>query len=351
MIKRREFISGVLGLGLMAKPGLAWPAFKLRDDLEWACQVVQTPSASLKRRAPVVTGVAIAPDESQLAIVGDDHLVGIYDLASKRFRASLEAHQDWVRSVAFSPDLTCLVTAGNDRNIYCWNPSTWEQPLQLAQHPHAIFGLAYSPRADLLATVGFSSTLYLYEMAQRQELRRLECPCEDMRAVAFSQDGGFVAAGGRCGTVRVWDLASGKIAGEYRVHRQRIRSLQYNGVGQILSCGDDQVVALTDPLQPQGSIQLPRQSAKLFAVTLLDDKMCATSGSDNQISIWNLASRELIGTLKGHTGTVSCLAASPRLLVSGSYDTQIRIWQRTAKVGLLNAEPAGDEPAWNEKIR
>lgn len=223
--------------------------------------------------------------------------------------------------------------------------------MQLAQHPHAIFGLAYSPAGEVLATVGFSSTLYLYDMAKRQELRRLECPCEDMRAVAFSRDGAQVAAGGRCGTIRVWELASGKVAGEYRVHRQRIRSLQYNGIGQILSCGDDQLVALTDPLQPQSSVQLPRQAAKLFAVTLLDDNLCATSGSDNRISIWSLADRELQGTLRGHTGTVSCLAAGPRLLVSGSYDTQIRIWQRTARVGRLDAEPAGQEPGWIEKIR
>ena len=351
MLKRREFIAACVTTGLLAGSGAAWGSVRRRDDLDWACEAVQTPPASLKRRSPVVTGVAVAPNEGLIAVVGDDHLVGIYDVASKRFRASLEAHRDWVRAAAFSPDLKSLVTAGNDRTVYCWNPSTWEQPLLLAQQPHAVFQVAFSPVGDLLATVGFSSTMYLYDMEGRQEQRRLECPCEDMRGIAFSQDGKFIAAGGRCGTVRVWEVASGKQAAEYKVHRQRIRSLQYNALGQILSCGDDQVVALTDPFQPAASVQLPRLSAKLFAVTLLEDQLCATSGSDNLISIWNLSTRELVGTLKGHTGTVSCLTTSPRLLVSGSYDTQIRIWQRTAKVGQLESEPSAEVPGWSPRIR
>ncbi|MFO0527529.1 MAG: WD40 repeat domain-containing protein, partial [Planctomycetota bacterium] len=215
-----------------------------------------------------------------------------------------------------------------------------------------IFGLAFSPGGDSLASVGFSSTLFIYDMVNRQERRRLECPCEDMRAVAYSRDGELVAAGGRCGTVRVWEAASGKPAAEFKVHQQRIRSLQFNSRRQILSCGDDQVVALTDPFQPALSQQLPRQASKLFAVTLLDDQTCATSGSDNRIAIWDLETRKSLGSLKGHTGTVSCLSSGQQLLVSGSYDTQIRIWQRTAKVGqLTNPANQREDNSWSPRIR
>lgn len=333
MIERREFITACIAAGVGGK--FAWGT-SVRGglgDLDWPCEAIQTPPASLKRRAPVVTGVCLAPNERLIAVVGDDHLVGIYDLGSKKFRASLQAHRDWVRTVSFSPDMSTLATAGNDRMLFCWNPANWEQPLLLAQQPTAIFSLAFSPSGESLATAGFSSTLFIYDMVNRQERRRLECPCEDMRAVAFSRNGELVAAGGRCGTIRVWDSNTGKVATEYKVHQQRIRSLQFNSQGQILSCGDDQVVALTDPFQAASSQKLPRQAARLFAVTLLDDHTCATSGSDNRIAIWNLETREITGTLKGHTGTVSCLSVGDQLLVSGSYDTQIRIWQRAAKVG------------------
>jgi WD40 repeat protein len=352
MIKRREFIAACIACGLGGTAAWGGSRSDGLQELDWACEAIQTPSASLKRRAPVVTGVCLAPDESLVAVVGDDHLVSIYDLVSKKFRGALQAHRDWVRAASFAPDRSTLATAGNDRMLFCWNPANWEQPLLLAQQPNAIFGLAFSPNGESLATVGFSSTLFIYDMVNRQERRRLECPCEDMRAIAYSRDGELVAAGGRCGSVRVWESATGKQVAEYKVHQQRIRSLQFNSRRQILSCGDDQVVALTDPFQSALSQQLPRQAARLFAVTLLDDQICATSGSDNRIAIWNLETRELVGSLKGHTGTVSCLSSGARLLVSGSYDTQIRIWQRAAKVSqLLEPGAKGEEPGWSPRVR
>ncbi len=353
-MNRRDFFAVCAVAGGVATSVSAASACLLSrnpGELDWACEAIQTPPASLKRRSPVVTGVCLSTDESYIAVVGDDHLVSIYDLGSRRFRDSLEAHRDWVRTACFSPDNSILATAGNDRMLFCWNPLNWEQPLLLAQQPTAIFGMAFAPGGEWLATVGFSSTLYVYDVANRQERRRLECPCEDMRAVAFSRNGQFIAAGGRCGTVRVWDVATGKVVAEYRAHRQRVRSLQYNEAGQILSCGDDQLVALTDPFQPATSLQLPQQASRLFAVTLLEERICATSGSDNRIAVWNLESRELLGTLSGHTGTVSCLATGNRLLVSGSYDTQIRIWQRAAKVGRLDSDVEAEDAGWNPRIR
>jgi hypothetical protein len=354
MINRRNFIAACVAAGGMTASTLAASTGKLPQrigELDWACEAVQTPPASLKRRSPVVTGVCLSADESYIAVVGDDHLVSIYDLGSRRFRDSLSAHRDWVRAACFSPDNAVLATAGNDRMIFCWNPLNWEQPLLLAQQPTAIFGMAFAPGGEWLATVGFSSTLYVYDIANRQERRRLECPCEDMRAIAFSRDGKFLAAGGRCGTVRVWEVMTGKVVSEFRAHRQRVRSLQYNEAGQILSCGEDQLVALTDPFHQGTSLQLPQQASRLFAVTLLEERICATSGSDNRIAIWNLESRELLGTLSGHTGTVSCLTTGDRLLVSGSYDTQIRIWQRAAKVGQLDSGAGAEETGWSPRIR
>lgn len=344
---RRQFL-GTVAVTCLVTGGVR-PAWS--QDLDWTCEPIQMPAASVKKRAPVVTGVCLSPSESQLAVVGDDHLVHLYDLPSRRFRPALSAHRDWVRSVAFTPDGSQLVTAGNDRLVLLWNTQTWEQPLMLAQQPQAAFAVACSPTQPLLATVGFSSTLFLYDLADKQETLKLECPCDDMRAVAFSKEGRWLAAGGRNGTIRVWEVGTGQAVAEYAAHRQRIRSLQFNAEGQLLSCGDDQVVRWSDPLNPSNSKQLPRQSGKLFAVTLLDGPHCATAGSDNLISIWSLDSGELQGTLRGHTGTISCLCLGTTLLVSGSYDTQIRLWNRQVQTEGPRPRQTNSEPGWNLRLK
>jgi WD40 repeat protein len=60
----------------------------------------------------------------------------------------------------------------------------------------------------------------------------------------------------------------------------------------------------------------------------VDNQTLATGGSDNRIHIWDLNSRVVIKTLVGHTGSVAALACdgTGATLVSGSYDTTVRVW-------------------------
>jgi WD40 repeat protein len=47
--------------------------------------------------------------------------------------------------------------------------------------------------------------------------------------------------------------------------------------------------------------------------------------------LWHLQSGELLGTFTGHANTVTALSftASGEMLVSGSLDKTIKIWQRS----------------------
>lgn len=50
-----------------------------------------------------------------------------------------------------------------------------------------------------------------------------------------------------------------------------------------------------------------------------------------KINIWDLNSNKLIKTLKGHSNTVKCLYFNENMIISGSEDRTIRIWD-TEKV-------------------
>ena len=122
-----------------------------------------------------------------------------------------------------------------------------------------------------------------------------------------------------------WDVRSGQVVKQIQAHRQRIRSLRFTSANEIVSCGDDQIVRFSN-VQTGQSRALPRHSSKLFAVALLSDDLIATSGSDNRIHIWQISSTRKLGTLDGHTGTVSCLDVSGNQIASGAYDTEVRVW-------------------------
>ena len=73
--------------------------------------------------------------------------------------------------------------------------------------------------------------------------------------------------------------------------------------------------------------------AKVYAVAFLDNHRLATGGTDDRVTIWDLDNQQPISQLVGHTGTVAALAcdSTGNVLVSGSYDTTLCIWNLVTK--------------------
>ncbi len=353
-LNRRVFLSAVAAGWSVFATSRSSSAFGAESSLanvnpvDWKCDVIQTVGQPPRHRAPVVTGVSLQPQGQQLAIVGDDHFVSVYDLEAARFRENLQEHRDWVRVARFSPTGQQLVTSGNDRRILVWDSATWSRPTRLADLTHAVIDVAFSPDAQQLACVGFSQTLYVYDLRTGRLLWDAEAPCADMHSVCYSPDGLKLAAGGRSGTVRIWESATGKATADLTAHRQRIRAVRFVDNQRLLTGSEDQTICLTALDQVDAQFRLPRQSSKFFDVLVLDEDLFAMGGSDNRVHLYQLSTNQWLGSLQGHTGTVSCLAHDRGLLVSGSYDTQVRVWHRQQNTSAWNQQTQSDN-GWKLK--
>ncbi len=355
MIQRRQILGTFAALAALPVAPRLCSAASIEETLDWPCRIIETLPLNRARRSPVVTSVSLQGGGNLLAIVGDDHNVSIYDLSLDKYVKQLDQHRDWVRAAKFSPTGDRLATAGNDRQLLVWKTGDWLAPLIIKSHPQAIFDLAYSPNGNLLGTVGFESSLRIYESNNGELVQSFQCACPDNHAVAFSNDGQLVAAGGRCGTIRVWNLGTGAKASEFQVHQRRVRSIEFGAGNLILSCGDDRIARITNPGNPEGSRALPRSGGKLYSVHLLGGGLIATGGSDNQIHIWQIKDAQRLGSLQGHTGTVTSIDHHNNMLVSGSYDTHVRIWTMDPQLmaGRLQApvRRAGQTSGWSRKLK
>ena len=347
MIQRRQFLGAATAAaatltGLSAR---AVSAATAAGSLGWQSKVIQTVKHGNLKRKPVVTGVSLQPNGNLLAIVGDDHYVSLYDIDGQRFVEHLKKHTDWVRSAKFSPDSKALFTCANDRRLVRWETDKLNQPTYSVQRRDAVIEMAISSDSQKIATVGFNEDLIVHDAETGGRIAVMKCPCDDNHAVAFSADDKMIAAAGRCGTIRVWDTETEEKVHEIKAHRRRIRSLEFTEDGDLISAGDDQIVKINKLKNGAQTMVLPRQATKLFAVKTIAPSVIATSGSDNKIHIWNTLRGSEIGMLDKHTGTVTSLDLAQDVLVSGSFDTTVRIWTPDP-VEIAIATPVFISPAF-----
>ena len=290
--------------------------------------VLKANPAPGRREPPVVTCLSIQPGGDLSAVGGDDHLLRIWNIRSGKIVHELAGHDDWIRAVQFIPGKDEIITAGNDRRLLRWTLAEGGiAHREIAKHKEAIACVSLNRDSDKLAATGFESQMSLYDLRNAQLVSRIACPCRDMRAAVFSPNGEMLAAAGRNGKIRLWAVDDLKHMRDIQGHRQRVRALAFSPDGrQLASASEDRTACIWNVTTGESIAKLSTGTAKIFSVVYLNDRHLATGGSDNTIRVWDLQTQELAKTLIGHTGSVSTLATADDVLVSGSYDTTVRVW-------------------------
>jgi WD40 repeat protein len=313
-------------------------------DTLWAVSMrraIQSPADGPRQFPAVVTALDIQPGGRLVAAGGDDHVIRIWNMDDGTLVHRLVGHSDWVRAVAFSPDGTMLVSAGDDRRVLLWEIATGTLKGQLAEHKHAVGTVAFSHSGRWLVTAGFEDKLCILDVTQRSDEQEMTCGCSDLRAIAISDDDRYVAVAGRDGTIRIWDLTRRELVRERKAHALRIRAIAFAQDGkQLISGGEDRMVRVWNWQTDDQCFTLPEQPAKVLALVKCGTHIVATAGSDNVIRLWDLSTRNELGQLTGHVGSVSALAYQDGILVSGGFDTFLRIWQVPEQVdeGVRSAQ-------------
>lgn len=284
----------------------------------------------------VVTAIAADPRGELLAVAGDDHIIRVFEIHSMRVRNVLREHRDLIRTLAFDRTGDRLVSAGNDGQLIVWKRGDDFERRQSMQGTPALSCVRFAPDGEMMAAVGFTSEIYVMGRGESQ-IPPLECGCNDLRAIAFRDDGRILAVGGRSGELHLYDMHSGKLTGHEELHDGRIRDLAFRpNANDVISVGEDGQVVLFDTATHREKQRIKLASGRCYAVALIDSQRIAVAGSDNVIRVINTDSGQVVQTLNGHEGSVSSLASSGGILFSGGFDATVRRW-------MLNGPTGGQE--------
>lgn len=288
-----------------------------------------------ERRAPVITAVTISADGSMIAAGGDDHQVGVWNAADGVRLHTLESHGDWVRATRFAADGR-LATVSADHTVCLWRLSVGSPELTVRKLAGgALQAVAWRPDGAGVATAGFGDTLRMYDLDADADAEPAEmaCPCDDTRAIAYSPDGRWIAAAGRNGVIRLWDLVASGGPRDLPSDGRRVRAIAFSPDGETLATGGDgPAVRLwrrdADGFGAGVPDELLVRPGKVHSLAFADERLLAVGDTQNEITLWDADTRAERLVLRGHTGTVAALAASAdgSRIVSGSFDTTVRVW-------------------------
>lgn len=271
----------------------------------------------------------LSPDGKYLACAARDGKVEWFETGRGKRIASLDAGVD-MGFMAFSPDGRSLAVGGKRPRSY---EASSGKPL-VEFEPGGSHLLTYGPDGKLVAAeerVGGTSAVVVYDASsgkRRVTLGREQDPKAALSALAFSPDGGSLAAADDSGRVRLFQLDGGALLA-YLPGPKAPGTLAFSPKGALLSASGEANTRVFDVKGGQFPLPLPRQGLA-SAVAFGPDDTVALADSEGAARLYEAGTGRLLATFP-HPGLVHAVAfsADGKLLATGAND-------RTAKVFEVN---------------
>jgi eukaryotic-like serine/threonine-protein kinase len=178
---------------------------------------------------------AFSPDGGKLATGDRNAAIRIWDLTAQ-IPISLPGHRGTVHALAYSPDGTRLASAGSDGTARIWNLVNLDaKPFVLAEHKGAVYSVAFSPDGKTLATAGWDGTVRLWDTMNGTQIQTYRVEEGDAWSVSFGNGGKWLACAVQ-DTIRVWEVETRKEIFKYRGGRA-FHSVRFAPDGTRLAAG------------------------------------------------------------------------------------------------------------------
>lgn len=317
-----------------------------------------------------VQGIAMAKDGT-VASAGTDGTVRLWNLETGEQLACLEGHAKLEPRgfVAFSPDGNGLVSESEkDHTMRLWTRGRggdWDLGGELEGHTDTVTHARWLADGRRIASVSYDGTLRIWDATAREaqrtyptkgqlcgvaelegarylatggeEIRQWDLVLADqsdpaeghdlsVNSVRFSHNGARLFSGGEDGTVREWDIESGRQRRCIDV-TTTTTSVAFSANDERLYVGQfDRPIRALDVEAGSEVLPLLGHDAAVSFIVPLDDEHMASTGWDGTVRIWNVEQGVETAKLGGGSWAFSLAANGDGSRVAQAGDGWIKLW-------------------------
>jgi WD40 repeat protein len=288
-----------------------------------------------------VFAVAVSFNRQVAATGSSGGEILLWNLETGDQSATLEGHERGIEALAFSPDGGWIASASDDGTVRVWDLARLFPLPQLRDHPHGAGGIEFSEDSARMLTSSEDETAWLWDARSGNPIA-----CLNDQAVYYLEGGpplpSVSVRGGRVLSLlrgEVWDATTGMAV---RSPTDRLWALGPGGRMTVWSPDGSKVagygyprqvrICLTADLHAQPLRLQGHDETITGAAFSPDSRLLVTGSFDHTVRIWDAGTGTEIFCLRGHEQAVSCVAFSPdgRFVASGAADRTVRIWDLAA---------------------
>ena len=258
----------------------------------------------------IIHTAVFSPDGQYLAAGTSEGAIYLWRTADQQLAQVIPAHSQGIDQLAFAQRATAqgnlhlvLASASDDKSVGFWSLAElphirWHIQLSHEQQ-ESVLAIGFSPDGQRVTSVDSDGRVFVWDVRTRpgaQLIHHFATHPTRFGLVAFSGDGQTVAVGQRDGAVQLWNLTTGE-------------------AGLVLTGATDSIVAVA------------------FS---RDGQTLVTGGKEGQLCLWTLPAGHLQHFVETKSGIIDALAFSPdgKILASTHWDRAVRLWVVDAQTGL-----------------
>ena len=211
--------------------------------------------------------------------------VEVWNLRTGEKIVTLRAYGCLEGRLLFSPDGTSLACGSDWNGFLLWEVESWNR-VPIEERDRESISISFSPDGTTLASARRDGTVKLWDVATGKSIATIEGHESVVLSVSFSSDGATLASGSSDGTVKLWDTETWQRTTTFSGHEGDFSAMAFSPDGTTLATGSWNGVELWD----MDTLNAVRMSHSLvYRVAFSPDGTTLATGSGGRIDLWNLS--------------------------------------------------------------